>query len=102
VDLALREQPDLVLMDLGLPVIDGHEAIRLLRATPSTRDIPVIALTAHALDADREQAREAGCDAFETKPVVLSRLVARIEALLGPGRPQAGPPPGPATSKEAE
>ncbi len=82
VELALQALPDLILMDLGLPLIDGHEATRMIRGTPATARIPVIALTAHAMDSDREQALAAGCDAFETKPVVLPRLLATIEALL--------------------
>jgi CheY-like chemotaxis protein len=81
-ELAIQEQPDLILMDLGLPLIDGHEATRLLRGATATRRIPVIALTAHAMDSDRNAALAAGCDAFETKPVVMVRLVATIEALL--------------------
>jgi CheY-like chemotaxis protein len=77
-------------MDLGLPLIDGHEATRLLRETAGTRRIPVIALTAHAMDSDRDAAMAAGCDAFETKPVVMTRLVAAIETLLtrGTGAPR--------------
>lgn len=82
VELALQARPDLILMDLGLPHIDGHEATQMLRAAPATASIPVIALTAHAMDSDRNQALAAGCDAFETKPVVLARLLATIESLL--------------------
>ena len=85
VELALQERPDLILMDLGLPLIDGHEATRLLRATPVTAGIPIIALTAHAMETDREAALSSGCDDFETKPVVLGRLIAKIGALLGAG-----------------
>ncbi len=76
-----REQPSLVLMDMGLPVLDGWEATRRLKANPDTAHIPVIALTAHALSTDREEALAAGCDDFETKPIDLERLVTRIEAL---------------------
>lgn len=77
--------PDLVLMDLSLPVIDGWEATRRLKADASTRGIPVIALTAHAMSGDREKALEAGCDDFDTKPVEMPRLLQKIAALLGPG-----------------
>jgi CheY-like chemotaxis protein len=76
-----REQPAVVLMDMGLPVLDGWEATRRLKADPVTRHIPVIALTAHALSTDREEALAAGCDDYETKPIELERLVSRIEAL---------------------
>jgi CheY-like chemotaxis protein len=86
-ELALQERPDLILMDLGLPLIDGHEATRLLRGADATRRIPIIALTAHAMDSDRDAALAAGCDAFETKPVEIPRLVATIEALLARGAP---------------
>lgn len=84
--VALCEQtlPDLVIMDLGLPVMDGWEATRRIKAAPATRHIPVIALTAHALNGEEEKAREAGCDDFETKPVELPRLLAKMEALLKP------------------
>lgn len=75
--------PDLVLMDLGLPGIDGFEATRRIKAGPSTRGIPVVALTARALTSDREAALEAGCDDYDTKPVDLPRLVGKIRRLLG-------------------
>jgi CheY-like chemotaxis protein len=75
------QQPDLVLMDLSLPVIDGWEAIRRLKADPATRAIPVIALTAHAMAGDREKALAAGADDYDTKPVELDRLLAKIDAL---------------------
>lgn len=75
--------PDLILMDLSLPVIDGWEATRRLKADEATRRIPVIALTAHAMAGDREQALAAGCDDFDTKPVELPRLLEKIAALLG-------------------
>jgi len=74
--------PDLILMDLSLPGIDGCEAARLIKADPATRHVPVIALTAHAMAADRERALAAGCDDFDTKPVDLTRLLDKIEALM--------------------
>jgi CheY-like chemotaxis protein len=84
-DAALSEKPDLILMDLDLPVIDGWEATRRLKANPETCGIPVIALSAHALAGSREKALEAGCDDFETKPVEFERLLAKIHrALKGP------------------
>ncbi len=79
---ARTEMPDLILMDLSLPVLDGWEATRLLKAEARTRQIPVIGLTAHAMAGDEEKARNAGCDAFDTKPVELPRLLGKIEALL--------------------
>jgi CheY-like chemotaxis protein len=81
VAMAAKEQPDLILMDLGLPVLDGWEATRRIKAAPETRHIPVIALTAHAMTGDREKALAAGCDDFETKPVELPRLLEKIKAL---------------------
>jgi len=83
IEAVVREKPDLVLMDMSLPVVDGWEATRRLKADPSVRGIPVIALTAHAMASDEQQAREAGCDDFDTKPVELPRLLQKIEALLG-------------------
>ena len=80
---ARAERPDLVIMDLSLPVLDGWEATRQLKAMPETRSIPVIALTAHAMAGDREKAMAAGCDDFDTKPIELPRLLGKIEALLG-------------------
>ena len=74
--------PDLILMDMSLPVVDGWEATRQLKAEPSTRAIPVIGLTAHAMTGDREKVIEAGCDDYDTKPVELPRLLQKIEALL--------------------
>ena len=85
--LARAERPALVLMDLSLPGIDGREATRRLKADPVTAAIPVIALTAHAMASDRDAAMAAGCDDFETKPVEFERLIAKIEALAGGGRP---------------
>jgi two-component system, cell cycle response regulator DivK len=82
--------PDLILMDMSLPKIDGWEATRRLKADPATRGIPVIALTAHAMSGDREQAIEAGCDDYDTKPVELDRLLQKIEACLAAGEPGAG------------
>jgi len=74
--------PDLILMDMSLPVMHGWDATREIKADATTRDIPVIALTAHAMTGDREKALEAGCDEFETKPVELPRLLEKINALL--------------------
>jgi two-component system cell cycle response regulator DivK len=82
VEAAIRERPDLVLMDMSLPVVDGWQATRMIKADPATSAIPVMALTAHALKEDRERALEAGCDEFETKPVDLERLLGKIESLL--------------------
>jgi two-component system, cell cycle response regulator DivK len=83
-DLAVSKQPDLILMDMSLPVIDGWEATRRIKANDATRRIPVIALTAHAMAGDREKALEAGCEDYDTKPVEMSRLLGKIEALLKP------------------
>ena len=82
VRVAGAEAPDLVLMDMSLPVVDGWEATRQLKASAATRHIPVIALTAHAMAGDRDKALEAGCDDYDTKPVELPRLLAKIETLL--------------------
>jgi CheY-like chemotaxis protein len=82
VTMALSELPDLILMDMSLPVIDGWEATRQVRANDATRRIPVIALTAHAMAGDREKAMEAGCDDYDTKPVEIARLLGKITALL--------------------
>ena len=79
---AKAENPDLILMDMSLPVIDGWEATRRLKAEPNTRRIPVIGLTAHAMAGDREKVIDAGCDDYDTKPVELARLLHKIEALL--------------------
>ncbi len=80
--MARSELPDLILMDLSLPKMDGWQVTRCLKADPSTRHIPVIALTAHALVSDREKAFEAGCNDYDTKPVEFRRLLTRIETLL--------------------
>jgi CheY-like chemotaxis protein len=82
VEMATNGAPDLVLMDMSLPVLDGWEATRRLKAAPGTRHLPVIALTAHAMPSDRDRALEAGCDDFDTKPIDLPRLLGKIEALL--------------------
>lgn len=84
VDAARREQPDLILMDLSLPEIDGWEATRRIRAEPTTCHIPVIALTAHALTSDRESALAAGCSDFDTKPIEMPRLLGKMKLLLTP------------------
>jgi CheY-like chemotaxis protein len=83
IDLAKSEIPDLILMDMSLPIIDGWEATRQIKAGEKTTSIPVIALTAHAMSGDRERAIEAGCIDYETKPVEFSRLLAKIEIVLG-------------------
>jgi len=80
--MATAESPDLILMDMSLPVVDGWEATRRLKAEPRTRVIPVIGLTAHAMAGDREKVLEAGCDDYDTKPVELPRLLQKIETLL--------------------
>jgi CheY-like chemotaxis protein len=82
VDLAGSANPDLILMDMSLPVLDGWEATKLVKANPATARIPVIALTAHAMVQDKEKALAAGCDEFDTKPVELPRLLEKINSLL--------------------
>ena len=84
VDMALSERPNIILMDMSLPVIDGWEATRRIKADDATRAIPVIGLTAHAMSGDREKAIEAGCEDYDTKPVEMSRLLSKIAALLKP------------------
>ena len=84
---AATQRPDLILMDMSLPVLDGWEATRRIKGEPGTRDIPVIALTAHAMSDDRDRAFAAGCDDYDTKPVELPRLLGKIETLLAKGAP---------------
>jgi CheY-like chemotaxis protein len=82
VALAKSELPDLILMDMSLPVLDGWDATKQVKADPATKGIPIIALTAHAMEGDRQKALAAGCDDFDTKPVELNRLLLKIEELL--------------------
>ena len=82
--LAQEQASDLILMDMSLPVVDGWEATRRLKAQPQTQAIPIIALTAHAMEGDRVKALEAGCDDYDTKPVEITRLLGKIAALLKP------------------
>jgi len=84
VAMAAQEAPDVILMDMSLPVVDGWEAARRLKAADATRAIPVIALTAHAMAGDEARAREAGCDDFDTKPVDFARLLGKVEHWLAP------------------
>jgi two-component system cell cycle response regulator DivK len=86
VAIARAERPDLILMDLGLPIMDGWEASRQLKSDSTTRHIPLIALSAHAMSSDRTQAIEAGCDEYDVKPVEWPRLLTKIRALLPPGQ----------------
>jgi CheY-like chemotaxis protein len=90
VEMAHSEAPDLILMDMSLPVLDGWEATRRLKAAPETTGIPIIALTAHAMASDREKALEAGCDDYDTKPIELPRLLGKIETMLSGARPAQG------------
>lgn len=82
VDMARSETPDLILLDMSLPIIDGWEAAKRIKAQPESKDIPLIALTAHAMAGDKEKALQAGCDDYDTKPVELPRLLGKIQALL--------------------
>jgi CheY-like chemotaxis protein len=93
VEMVGSQAPDLVLMDMSLPVMDGWEATRRLKADPATRHVPVIALTAHAMSSDRGKALDAGCNDYDTKPIELPRLLAKIEALLSRSAsvPEAAP-----------
>jgi CheY-like chemotaxis protein len=100
VEKAQTEKPDIILMDMSLPVIDGWEATRRIKADAATAKIPVIALTAHAMTSDRDKALAAGCDDFDTKPVELPRLLGKIDEMLkkiaGGGGPAGAPPTPPA------
>jgi len=88
IDMAAADAPALILMDMSLPVLDGWEATRRIKANDTTRSIPIIALTAHAMQGDELKAREAGCDDYDTKPVELPRLLGKIEALLNHASPR--------------
>ncbi len=82
VAMAAAEKPDLILMDLSLPVLDGWEATRRIKADPTTRAVPIVALSAHAMTGDREKAIAAGCDDYDTKPIEIARLLEKVRALL--------------------
>ena len=90
-EAARKNLPDLILMDMSLPVLDGWQATQQLKAAPETKAIPVIALTAHAMAGDRDKAMEAGCDDYDTKPIEFARLLEKIERLLGRGQVPATP-----------
>ena len=83
IDAVYQDRPDIILLDMSLPVLDGWEAARQLKANPETRDIPIIGLSAHAMAGDREKAMKAGCDDYDTKPVELPRLLDKISGNLG-------------------
>jgi CheY-like chemotaxis protein len=85
IDMASAESPDLILLDMSLPVVDGWEAAGQLKSGPDTQGIPIIALTAHAMAGDREKALEAGCDEYDTKPVEMPRLLEKIQSMLETG-----------------
>ena len=87
VDLARSESPALILMDMSLPIMDGYEATRILKADGTTKPIPIIGLSAHAMSGDKDKAMSAGCDDYETKPVDFPRLFTKIEARVGKGAP---------------
>lgn len=87
---AAQEMPDLILMDISLPEMDGWEATRRIKGAPATQTIPVIALTAHAMAGDRERSLEAGCDDFDTKPVEFDRLLGKIHALMAAAKAKGG------------
>jgi two-component system, cell cycle response regulator DivK len=89
IDVARAKRPDLILMDMSLPVVDGWEATRRLKADATLKHIPVIALTAHAMASDREKALEAGCDDYDTKPIELPRLLSKMETLLPQSAPES-------------
>ena len=93
--MAASERPDLILMDLNLPGMDGWEATRRLKADPATRNIPIIALSAHAMTGDREKALATGCDNFDTKPIEFDRLLAKIEQVLARRSDRVSPNCGP-------
>ena len=82
VDMAVSEKPDIILLDMSLPVVDGWEAAQQIKANEVSKGVPLVALTAHAMASDRERAMSAGCDDFDTKPVELPRLLGKMEALL--------------------
>ena len=90
IDRAVGAQPDIILMDASMPVLDGWQATRELKANPATKHIPILALTAHAFDDARREAKEVGCDGFVTKPCLPDDLVTRIRSFLGPAKAESG------------